>query len=548
MTQQLGVGLDAGTPAGAGVYLQGLGGQRVLVLLDGQPLTGRINGNLDLSRVPVSMVERVEVVKGPQSTLYGSDALGGVINIITRAPPAGGMRAGAALVGGSQGRRDASFQLAAASGAFGWTVDGGARRSDLAPGRPGDGATYARRWNAAPALVWRARAGLDVQASALLVGESQRYSCGQLFCFSDNTQLNARAGASWRRGVSRVTQVVSLSRFDHLSRAATTATPASDSGARDVQQVLQAELTWSGLIGSSLVDMGVTGRREAIDAVRISGTVRQAHSLEPFAQATWQIGAVSLTPGARFSWNEQWGTAFSPRLAALWRAAPAVAVRASLGRGFRAPDFKELYFDYVSTAHGYAVEGNPDLEPETSTNVSAGVDVSRAGRFARLTLFHNRYRNFIDFVGWPLVTYRNVRRGSTRGAELDLGMERGALRAGAGLAWLRATDEETGADLLGRPEWSARSSLSFVPRGYVTLGASAHYTGKALVAAPDGITGRPALMRLDARATVRLPRGMEATVAVDNVLDRQLGTDWPGFTGRSVALRLSWSGEPATAR
>ena len=86
LTQQLGLQTASGSPAGTQVLIEGLGDQRVLVLLDGQPVAGRVGGVFDLSRLPASIVDRIEVVKGPQSVLYGTDAMGGVINVITRRP------------------------------------------------------------------------------------------------------------------------------------------------------------------------------------------------------------------------------------------------------------------------------------------------------------------------------------------------------------------------------------------------------------------------------------------------------------------------------
>ena len=86
LVEQTGIQFDGGHPSGAGVMLQGLSNERVLVLVDGQPLYGRISGTMDLARIPTAIVERVEVVKGPQAALYGSEAMGGVVNIVTRAP------------------------------------------------------------------------------------------------------------------------------------------------------------------------------------------------------------------------------------------------------------------------------------------------------------------------------------------------------------------------------------------------------------------------------------------------------------------------------
>jgi len=105
--------------------LQGLGSERVLVLLDGQPMVGRISGQIDLSRIPASMVERVEVVKGPQSSLYGSEAMGGVVNVITRRASPERWDAGVDLTAGTQGRADVSSMLRGTLGAFEYLVDAG---------------------------------------------------------------------------------------------------------------------------------------------------------------------------------------------------------------------------------------------------------------------------------------------------------------------------------------------------------------------------------------------------------------------------------------
>src|SRR5690606_37747334 len=84
LVERTGIQLQGGHPAGSGLMLQGLGSERVLVLVDGQPFIGRLSGQIDLSRLPAAVIERIEVVKGPQSTLYGSEAMVGVVNVITR--------------------------------------------------------------------------------------------------------------------------------------------------------------------------------------------------------------------------------------------------------------------------------------------------------------------------------------------------------------------------------------------------------------------------------------------------------------------------------
>lgn len=544
LTARTGIQLEGGVPSGAGVMLQGLGAQRVLVLLDGQPLVGRVNGNLDLSRVPSAIVERIEVVKGPQSTLYGSDALGGVVNIVTSRPGEGERRGYAASTAGSHGRRELSAGAQARRGRLAGSVDGGFRTVDLAPGIAGDAGARARRWHTSSVLAWRPVPAWTVEAAALLVAETQRYRTGQLYNFADNTQLNARAGATWQRGAGRFAPVLSWSRFDHLSRRATGPVPVSDSGAVDVQDLLQLEAPGSFAVGRTVVDAGVTLRRDAITADRVPGGTRVLHAAEPYAQATWNLGRLDVTPGARVSAHERWGTAVSPRLALLWRPMGGLSVRAAAGRGYRAPDFKELYLDFANPSAGYAVVGNPDLRPETAANLSLSVEWVGARVYLRAGAFDNQYRNFIETtdLGGGLFSYGNVARGSTRGLELESGASLGRLRLEGAYAWLRARDAVTNTPLPGRPSRSGRVAAT-VTAGRLRLGSTLQVTGRTPLmrgAAGAISASRAAFARLDVRGAAELMGSLELTAGVDNAFDRRLGDAWPGFTGRQVYVGARW--------
>jgi outer membrane receptor for ferrienterochelin and colicins len=545
VTQSAGMQLEGGVPSGAGVYLQGLGSQRVLVLMDGQPVVGRLNGNLDLSRLPSSLIERVEVVRGPQSTLYGSDAMGGVINVITRRPAERGIETNATLIGGSQGRLEGSATLLGRSGAVGFVLDGGARTIALAPGVSGEDATYARRWNAAPKVHWQTSPGVSLEASALVVGEQQRFHAGQLFYFADNTQGEGRLGLEWRQGVRRLAPTLSYSVFNHLSRASTNPTPASDSGATDNQQVLQAEVTYSGPMPGGLLDLGVVARHEAIRADRVQGEARAMNGIETYAQGTWIRGPLSVSPGVRLSAHQQWGTALTPRVAALWRLTPAVALRGSVGTGFRAPDFKELYYNFVNAAAGYAVMGNPDLKPEHSTNVTVGAEVVGSRLYGRASVYVNHFHNFIDYTAPSpagVYTFGNIARGLTQGVETQLGWQAMHTRLEVEYAYLDARDQTTGLPLLGRASHTGRLLGTLMVRGS-SLGASLRLTGRTPISTLQDSTGthvvyREPFARVDLHASAPLPLGLTFTGGVDNVFDQQLNTQWPGFTGRQVYAGL----------
>jgi outer membrane receptor for ferrienterochelin and colicins len=544
LVERAGVEVDGGTPAGAGVQIRGFDSRRVLVLLDGQPLTGRVAGHFDVSRLPASMVERIEIVKGPQSTLYGSEALGGVVNVITRRADAGGVRGEVSATGGTNGRRDVSAGIGVRRGSLGVTGEGSYRGIDLAPGVANERDTYARRSHGSGSVRWAASPFTTIEASALAIIEDQRYRSGQLFQFADNAQYGARLSSTLVRGAHRFAPTLWISRFEHLSRSSTLDTPASDSGANDLQQLEELELAYTGEWSVITVDAGIEARRERIDAERVRAPTSTLSSFEPFVQATYRLGALSLVPGVRVTRSDRWGTFTAPRLAAMWRASPEWAVRASVGRGYRAPDFKELYLDFVNSAAGYAVRGNPDLEPESSTSYSLGTEWTAGRWFARATAFANAYRSFIETGEQDLsgtFTYANLDRGQTGGAEADAGLALGDGRVDLGYTYVWSRDERSDTPLLGTPRHAARGSVTLPLLAGVRATASARFTGTTPI--QRGVDGeisreRTSWTRVDLRLSRAVRHDVTVTLAADNLFDRELGTDWPGFTGRQVFVGL----------
>lgn len=549
LTERVGVQLDGGVPAGAGVQLRGFGSRRVLVLLDGQPLVGRVNGNLDLSRLPVSGIERIEIVKGPQSTLYGTDAIGGVINVITKQAAANGRTAALSTTAGSHGRTEITGDAAWRNGALSTAVNAGYNGIELVPGVSSDVATYSRRAHGGLRGGIQVDSALRVEWGGLTVVERQRYRTGQLFHFGDNVQASGRLGAERGGALNRVKATMSASTFDHLSRAATRDTPASDSGSRDRQRLLQGELLWNAVRGPRIWDAGVAVRREWIDADRLSEQAVAIVGVEPFTQATFSIGDVIVTPGARLSWSDRWGSFLAPRVSTLWRPLDGLSIRGSFGRGYRAPDFKELYLSFVNEAAGYAVYGNPDLRPERSTSVSLGSEFAGSRAFVRAAAFSASYRDFIETRAPDpngVYTYGNINRGWTRGVELEAGFLAGDWRFDAAGERLWTRDDSTGASLLGRTPVTIRTSATGPL--YASFRGAVRFAWLARTPInrderTAAIEYRNAFPQLDVRLSRALFDRFELGGEVNNLLDRELGDAWPGFTGRRFAIRMRWGGD-----
>lgn len=552
LQETVGLQVDAGIPAGVGVSLRGFDSRRVLVLVDGQPYVGRIAGHLDLSRIPLQNVQRIEVVRGPQSTIYGADALGGVVNIITRRPDAREGAASLSLTGGSQGRREGSASLTKAAEHFGVRVDGGARLSDLAPGISGNAATYARLWNGNARATWMPSTSATFDVALHGAEESQRYRTGQLYRFADNTQFGVRGAAEQRRGLTRWSQTISHSRFDHLARTSTASRPFSDSGAIDRQALTQLQLGVTTVVRLGVLDAGVDVRDERIRADRVRGDERSAQSIEPFAQLSVQRGPVTIAPGVRATVHDTWGTFVAPRLAIAARANDRVTFRGALGTGYRAPDFKELYLSFANTAAGYAVEGNPDLKPERSVSASFGVHVTGESWSARATAFGNRFRDFIttseqDAAG--VFHYENIESGTTHGIETAVVLTFGGSSLDVGYDYTATRDRTSHAPLPGIAPHQARVSFTTQPVASVSLTWATYYSAATPLTQLE--TGslqreRGAFARSDVRISRPIGEHLRAKAGVSNVFDRSLGEEWPGFTGRQLFAGFDWT--PALAR
>jgi len=544
LTEQTGIQFTGGHPSGSGVGLEGMSDQHVLVLLDGVPLYGRIADGLDLTRVPTSAVQRIEVVKGPQSTLYGSEAMGGVVNIITRqagiAPP----NLETNVTVGSDHRTDVNIYGASNVATLAATGNVGVRHSGLTPGISSSVGAMTERRDGMGSVRWTPDPSLALDASALLTSERQRWPSGGVFDFADNTQTNARLTGTWLSEASRLTSTLALSQLNHLSRTGPTTHPVSGTGDRQLQRLGEADVLYTHRSHAAVIDLGAQVHQEYIMSTdgRITGGSRTITSAEPYAQAEWSLGRWSVIPGARLGWSQQFGSYLSPRIATRFRVDSSLTLRASVGRGFRAPDFKELYLDFTNDAALYAVRGNSALRPEHADNMSLGAEWEGTRAYARTQLYLNELHDFIETQ--PLgksgqfseFTYGNVARSTTRGIETEAGTNLGPLKGEIAYAYLRTRDRATAGPILGQPAHSGHIRLS----APLLLGVRARvidmYTGSTpMQRGSDGriSSTREAYNRVDLRFARQSLARADISVGVNNVFDARPAR-WADATVRRI--------------
>ncbi len=492
-----GVQVAAATPVGSNLMIRGVGGARVLVLLDGRPTAGALLENRDLSRMSLAGVQRVEVVKGPLSSLYGSDALGGVVNFVTQFPDAGFELGGRALSGGA-GRREAEV-TASGGGRFLYRVTGAWRQEDRVPGLAYTGpSAFARVWD------FRSRFGAalspqwDLRASTSYLRERQRWPVGGGFSgFNDNAGFSGWIETRKTAGAGEWKGSVLLQDYEHLYRSARGDAPfASGRDRAQWERVARASAGYSVALGGHALDLGLEAENRAIRSPdKLIEERVSDRQLALFAQDAWRLGGTVLSGGARLTWNDRWGSNLSPSLGLTRAPSETVRLRAAVARGFRAPSFKELAWNFVNVGGGYVLLGAADLEPEQSWHLSAGIEWQpSAGLRLGAETFANRIHNLIEpgFVGNAtsgLLIYspRNVATAVTRGFEADLRAVVGSAVFGAGYAHLDAHATDTGLPLDRRARHSARAWATWhaAAMSGLRVDATAHLTGDAAIIGSD---------------------------------------------------------------
>lgn len=541
-----GVQIDPVVGSGAGVVLQGLGSDRVLILLDGAPVAGRIGGEFDISRIAPSQLERVEIVEGPQSTLYGSTAIGGVVNLLTRRDAGRRVELGTQV--GSFGQRDVRGRLSAPLGRLTGTVDLGRREVDLVPGTSRTTPGTAERWDGL-ARVGTALGAGSLDARFLGVIEEQAYQGAShggatSHSFNDNWQYDALVSATLD---ARARTEIRLHGSIYNHRFISSPTESRDAGTPewDRQRVLDAEVIRRGTIGMHRWIVGAKGEREWLESARIDGGERAGSNVAGFGSADWMLTPwLRSTTGLRVTTSDQWGTDVAPRVAFVAYAPAGVYLKAGGARGFRAPSFKELYTDFTNTqGFTYTVLGDPGLEPEYSWNASAEIGRTAAGSSMYVRGFRNWLRNFIETSLVDPATstfqYQNVARARTAGLEAGGSLTRGIVSVSASHAWLDTEDESTGEPLLGRAAHMSRGAVTVTPGIASLTGELVHSSSVPLQRAASGTTYQAAYARINLSAGVTLFHDARLTLGVDNLADtRPEGA--ATFIGRRWFGGLSW--------
>ena len=557
-----GVQVTGNAPTGSSLLIRGIGGARVLVLLDGQPVTGTLIENRDLSRMSLAGSDRVEIVKGPLSSLYGSDALGGVVNVITRLPTAG-FRLDARALSGGAGRQEAEA-TASGGGRLRYSVTGGWRQENQVPGLVSGGQdAFARVWDGRSRARFALTEDWELRAGFTILRERQRWPVGGGFSgFNDNRGVSGWLETQRRAGPGEWSATVFAQDYEHLYRSARGDAPiAGDRSNAQWERLAKATAGYSGTLGDHDFDVGIEGAARSIQSPdKLVEERASDDQLAFFVQDAWRMGATVVSGGARLTRNSRWGSNMAPSLGLTRAFGESLRLRTAVAQGFRAPSFKELGWRYVNLAAGVTVQGHPELRPERSWSVSASAEWRPAERLlVDAEIYSNRIRNLIElgFIGNApsgLLVYspRNLADAVTQGFELTLHALLGDGDFSVGYAHL---DAHTGfggrLDRRARHSGRVRATWTVEEVSGLRLDATAHFTGSApiLLTQPDGTSvplgTQERFTAVDLQAALPVADNLELLAGVDNLFDAR-PEGWQGIIERrfrmSVRLRELFAG------
>lgn len=526
---------------GSAIRMQGLDPEYVLVLVDGNRAIGRVGGSVDLERFPVEDIERIEIVKGASSALYGSDALAGVVNIITRTTE----RPLEAEIHSSYGQFDTldlSGRIGLRRGAWSSRTTAGWHRSDgydLSPQTIATTASSHDELHVAHRTSYQAGPRLELAGQAEYLDRDQHgideSATGAVFDRSTRTETASTSiRARWRlmkSGALSVSGHYSMWRDQYLSDQ-------RDANALDTYELTREQLGElsaqydTTLTSRHFLTVGAQGLVEHLRADRLAEDGnRQRIAL--FGQHEWTVANTPylvVAPGMRVDLDSQFGQHVSPKLATRWDAHQDVALRANYGVGFRAPGFRELLLRFENPSVGYRVDGNPDLEPESSRSANLGAEARLHRRaWAAVSLYHNDIDNLIttDLAddggagGTQVYTYVNIASARTRGVEL---LARIAVLAGlvveVGYTLTDTLDRQSGSVLPGRARHRGTLEATYrLPPARLALHARGSLYGARTFFAGDEAMKAEPYAAIDARAEIGVLRRLTLFAGIENALD-----------------------------
>jgi outer membrane receptor for ferrienterochelin and colicins len=415
------------------VEIQGFSSEHIQILLNGMKMIGRVNGQLDISQIPLSQVERVEIVKGAASTLYGSEAMGGVVNIITKKSK-DKWNLGLDMKGGSYGRLDGAVFANASLGNWRPELSLSYRRYngyDLDDNTKAEDGTAFQKYHGRFSLNGKLNESAELNIESLMFQENHEIILNNDFMEKiGNIHRAVRIETKLKNIYSEanIKAGAEYSLYNHTYDEVVRKSGYLRKGSLTKERLAKADILFDFDIDAHQLNGGYALESEWIESDRVSGRTRETKLHNLFLQDEWPISnLLTLLSGIRLDVHSAYGNQLSPKIAAMLSPSNRSRLRLSYAGGFRAPSFKELYLDYINTGVNYHVIGNPHLKPEISKALQIDYELWNDNNYhLRLHFFYNQIQNLINYDysenlgGYGTYRAANLQGAQTWGADWDM--------------------------------------------------------------------------------------------------------------------------------
>ena len=500
---------------GTSLSLQGLSGENVKFLVDGVPVVGRLNGNIDLNQLNLYNVDHVEIIEGPMSVIYGSNAIAGVVNIITKENKNSSFTAYANAylesvgvynfnAGGSVHRKKNNFSLDLARNFFdGYTTVDSLRSMQWKP---------KRQYNADAYYLYSAektRVKLSIQLFDEMLEDKGDLQKPYYETAIDNyyhtlrqtSKIESSYTISPNRQMSLVGAYSTYVRYREVYQNDLTTLEKQLAGGDTTSVGSYLLRTWYNRNYPEQklnYQVGFDGNLERNEGQRIEGGSQEIGDYAGFISLKYNpVEKISLQPGVRVAYNTKYNAPVVWSLNVKYGATPNSSIRATYARGFRAPSIKELYLDFVDVNHN--LHGNPDLKAEDSHNFNLNFTYNRETSNAYINTDIGLFYNYVYNMIWlfqegsdnTTYTYGNISKFISRGIQANATVNfypKLSLKGGISHVGRRFPDntaDESDKSFHYSTDLNAMVTYSFVKYN-ASITANYKYTGRFPQLTPDG--------------------------------------------------------------
>ncbi|GAB4190338.1 MAG: TonB-dependent vitamin B12 receptor [Wenzhouxiangellaceae bacterium] len=508
------------------LFMRGTNSNQVLVLIDGVRVSEAANGLFTWEHLALAQIERIEIVRGPRAAYYGSDAVGGVIQIFTRR----GQGIDLTVGGGSFSTRRGSLSLGGSRGAVDGRLTLSHDQSEGFSAQNENGFSFDPDNDGYRNFSLTAGGGYDFGGGRL-----------SLSLYHSDAEADFDAGVSDNLQQNIALQLVldQGGRWRHQARAGFVHNQLDTANAFGGSEVETQRWDFSWLSGYRLSDSleaQLGADFYTVDGEASGSFDESRDNLGVYTGLSWNHRNHDIAASIRLDDDNRFGSEFSGQLAWGWRISQAWRFSASYGRSFRAPNFNQLF----SPGFGGLFAGNPELEPETGDSFEFGLRYRQDDHQADVRWFQNDLNELIDFSGVDFQAV-NVQEARARGVEISYQWTPRNWRIDAQATLQDTENRMTGAELLRRPDHKASVVIERQLGSGHWLGGEMIYIGER----DDfgGITLDEYFL-LNLRGRLQLTPQWRLQARVENLLDEAYQPA-QGFNGqgRSVFIELGWSGQ-----